>query len=320
MEDVYLGLKKKKEENKDKVGLFKHILETLIVKMKKESTDFDALYQEIYYGGSYFDGLALGSSDFDLNIIFKNPDIKIVNLGKNDPLTNFGHLQVLTPEKDLTEEQMKILENFDGQICISPEKIFSVLLTAVDRALFDEIQYKGKHYKISRSVFNPVVLVVKEREELVFEVDLVPAFRMNLENFPKHSATKDNLLRFCEKFGIEIRTFLAIALRNVDNIQGRFEIDFHDLEREILYKKECAKKVIRLMKHLRNKTGGQAKKIKSFLIKVVVMKRILIKPEQYWNNKNLDHCFIDCLSSLKDGLKQGSITDIFYPQVIEIAI
>ena len=74
------------------------------------------------------------------------------------------------------------------------------------------------------------------------------------------------------------------------------------------------------MKHLRNKTGGQAKKIKSFLIKVVVMKRILIKPEQYWNNKNLDHCFIDCLSSLKDGLKQKSITDIFYPQVIEIAI
>ena len=51
MEDIYLGLKKKKEDNADKVGLFKYILETLIVKMKKESTDFDALYQEIYYGG-----------------------------------------------------------------------------------------------------------------------------------------------------------------------------------------------------------------------------------------------------------------------------
>jgi len=317
MEDIYLGLKKKKEDNADKVGLFKHILETLIVKMKKESTDFDALYQEIYYGGSYFDGLALGSSDFDLNIIFKskNLDIKIVNLGRDDPLTNFGHLQVLTLEKDLTKEEKNILEDFDGRLCVSPDKIFAVLLSAVDKALSGEIQYKGRHYKITRSVFNPVVLVVKEKGELVFEVDLVPAFRMDIENFPTRSATKDNLVGFCNKFNIELRTFLAIALRNVENIQGRFEIDFHDLERDILYKKECAKKVIRLMKHLRNITGGQAKKVKSFLIKVVVMKKILSTPENYWNNKNLDRCFIDCLTSLKDGLKERSIPDIFYPKL-----
>ena len=108
---------------------------------------------------------------------------------------------------------------------------------------------------------------------------------------------------------------MAIALRNVENIQGRFEIDFHDLERDILYKKECAKKVIRLMKHLRNITGGQAKEVKSFLIKVVVMKKILSTPENYWNNKYLDRCFIDCLTSLKDGLKERSIPDIFYPKV-----
>ena len=51
MEDIYLGLTNKKEQNPHKVGLFKHVLETLIMKMKSKSSDFDALYQEIYYGG-----------------------------------------------------------------------------------------------------------------------------------------------------------------------------------------------------------------------------------------------------------------------------
>ena len=51
MEDIYLALKSKKEQNAHKVGLFKHVLETLIMKMKNKSSDFDALYQEIYYGG-----------------------------------------------------------------------------------------------------------------------------------------------------------------------------------------------------------------------------------------------------------------------------
>ena len=182
--------------------------------------------------------------------------------------------------------------------------------------MVEKIQYKGKIYQLSRSVYNPVVLSVKENDELVFEIDLVPAFRMNIENFQERSATKDNLLSFCSKFDIELRTFLAIALRNVENIQGRFEIDFHDLEREIMHKKECAKKVIRILKYLRNITGGQAEKIKSFVIKVVVMKKILSEPENYWNNKNLDVCFIECLKALKDGLKEKSITDIFYPKVV----
>ena len=272
---------------------------------------------EISYCRSYFDGLALGSSDFDLNIIFKskNLDIKIINLGRNDPLTNFGHLHVITPEENLSKAEKNILKYFDGRLCVSPDKIFQVLLAAVDKSLSDKIQYKGKTYELSRSVFNPVVLSVKEGGNLVFEIDLVPAFRMDIDNFPVRSATKENLLSFCKNFDIELRTFLAIALRNVDNIEGRFEIDFHDLERDIMHKKECAKKVIRLLKHLRNETGGQAKKIKSFIIKVVVMKEILRRPENYWNNKNLEICFIDCLEALKDGLKEKSITDIFYPKV-----
>ena len=49
--DIEVELIKKKEQNAHKVDLFKHVLETLIKKMKSKSSDFDALYQENYYGG-----------------------------------------------------------------------------------------------------------------------------------------------------------------------------------------------------------------------------------------------------------------------------
>ena len=49
MEQIYLGLKKKKEENGEKVGLFKHVLETTIMKMKEKSGDFADLYQGLLY-------------------------------------------------------------------------------------------------------------------------------------------------------------------------------------------------------------------------------------------------------------------------------
>ena len=162
------------------------------------------------------------------------------------------------------------------------------------------------------------VINVKEDGNLLFEIDLVPAFILGPDNFSENSTAKKNLLRFGEKFGLEIKTFLAISLRKVKNIKGRFEIDFHDLEREILSDKENAKKVIRLIKYLRNKSGGQAKELKSFLIKTVVMNKILTESDEYWNNKNLDSSFVDCLTSLKNGLKKRFIPDVFYPKVTKL--
>lgn len=35
----------------------------------------------------------------------------------------------------------------------------------------------------------------------------------------------------------------------------------------------------------------------------------------YWKNDNLPNCFIDSVQRLIDGLKNGIISDIFFPEV-----
>ena len=50
-----------------------------------ESPEFKEVYERIYYGGSYFDGLKVKSTsyEYDLNIVFKTPKTswRICNLG-----------------------------------------------------------------------------------------------------------------------------------------------------------------------------------------------------------------------------------------------
>ena len=50
-----------------------------------------------------------------------------------------------------------------------------------------------------------------------------------------------------------------------------FEIDFHDLERGVLHDRGCARKVIRLIKYLRDRKGGTVAKLWSHLLKVEFM-------------------------------------------------
>ena len=59
---------------------------------------------------------------------------------------------------------------------------------------------------------------------------------------------------------------MAISLHRAD--KEKFELDFHDLEREILYHRGCVKKVIKLLKYLRDHKGGQLLKLWSHLLKV----------------------------------------------------
>ena len=56
---------------------YNHILHSclseIISEMRQRDPVFDRLHNGIHYGGSYFDGLAVGNlrHEFDLNVIFK---------------------------------------------------------------------------------------------------------------------------------------------------------------------------------------------------------------------------------------------------------
>ena len=125
---------------------------------------------------------------------------------------------------------------------------------------------------------------------------------------------------------------MAIGLHKAD--KEKFELDFHDLERKILKNRGCVKKVIMLIKYLRDIQMGAMKKIWSHLIKVVpfellkhkmitlstfqtsVMHLVLETEAGFWENSNLDVCLVKSLENLLCGFQQDSITDVFFPKVV----
>jgi len=200
---------------------------------------------------------------------------------------------------------------------ISPKDDFDFLKSTVDRALTainHEFRYKRQIFRVTRHEFAPVTLkVVSINGQDFFEVDLVPAMYLNFNVLPRKIA--EHVEKIVSKFNVNSykSKFMAISLHKAD--KEKYELDFHDFERIILHGRGCKKKVIKLLKYLRDKMGGNYQKLWSHLLKTVVMHQVLVTPARYWKEENLPNCFIDCMKKLLKGLDSYVITDLFFPQV-----
>jgi len=320
LEDLYnQRIKIDEEEQKKYQGLLKYVVDTMISKMKEKTPEFNDLYRETYYGGSFFDGLKIGSTEqeFDLNIVFKwkTQSLEITRLEEDKKKKNFCYIKVTKPVLSPSEE--KITFKLHGVQYLSPIKMFNMIKKSVDRVLTEislTVQYKGETYRVTRHEYAPVTLKVVGNG-MSFEVDLVPSIKFDFKALSSQSELEKHVVSLCNKFGVtnETRNFMAISLHRAD--KEKFELDFHDVERKILYNRGCVKKVIKLMKYLRDIKGGPMMKLWSHLLKTSVMHQVVHKSKDYWNNENLVTCFIDSLRNLLSGLRKESITDIFFPNV-----
>ena len=323
--------------------LLKHNNEGVLTKMKASSPAFNKLYSKTYYGGSFFDGLKVNSSyqEFDLNILFKwrESDLVVSRLGEDPKKKNFCFLRVKKDNINQMEEKIVDTDHYSSEPVhyLSPVKMFNLLKSSVDRVLQstgNTINYKGRIYRVTRHEFAPVTLKVvslEDMEPVMFEVDLVPSLRLGLGALNSYPDLQNRVASLCDQYGVsrENRSCMAISLHRAD--KHKFELDFHDVERRILYNRGCVKKVIKLVKFLRDSKGGSVSKLWSHLLKVKqinqliyhprffpqtsVMHHVMITKEQYWNNANLEQCFVDTLRHLLAGLQKDSITDVFFPEV-----
>ena len=75
LKDIYakcISIYDVEKKQKDKVVDF--VKEVMIPLMKKKDVLFDAMFQEVYHGGSYYTGLRVNNAnEFDLNFILKLP-------------------------------------------------------------------------------------------------------------------------------------------------------------------------------------------------------------------------------------------------------
>ena len=260
---------------KDYQGLLKYVMDTVIARMKQSSPAFNALYRETYYGGSFFDGLKVNSAEqeFDLNIVFKwkDKDLQVADIGTDPKKKNFCYLDVTKPS--LTPMEEKIVDTGTGSVQnLSPIKMFELVKSSVDRALTSlglEVTYEGRRYRVTRHEYAPVTLDIRAVDGTRrCEVDLVPSLKMDLGVLAGEEALEARVTGLCDRYNVsrQTRGCMAISLHRAD--KHRFELDFHDVERKILYNRGCVKKVVKLMKYLRDLKGGAMAKLWSHLLKV----------------------------------------------------
>ena len=115
---------------------------------------------------------------------------------------------------------------------------------------------------------------MEDLEPMQFEVDLVPSLQFDLDVLDGNPDLQLHVQGLCEKYGVpmDMRNCLAISLHRADT--AKFELDFHDVERRILYNRGCVKKVIKLIKYLRDTKGGSVSKLWSHLLKVRFLQHI----------------------------------------------
>ena len=264
-------------------SLLNFLVEDVVSKMRETSKTFNALFSKIYYGGSFFDGLKVGSTDqeFDLNIIFKwrEEDLEVVRLGEDSKKRNFCFLKVSKSQLSKAEEMIVNTDDYGQSPCLylSPLKMFNLIKSCIDRVLShagNTVSYNGHLYRVTRHEFAPVTLKVvsldQMEEPVRFEVDLVPSLQLGLSVLDENFQLQQRITTLCQEYQVPLfkRNCLAISLHRADGV--KFELDFHDIERRILFNRGCVKKVIKLVKYLRDTKGGSVSKLWSHLLKVRV--------------------------------------------------
>ena len=244
------------------------------------------------------------------------------SLGKN----NFAYIH-LSPTTDL--EDIKVIKDICewnpdfNAFYISPLLLFQEMVKT-GKLVLEEWKNKVEvpvategtfTFETSDKIGAPWTVTFKNHELQDIEIDFVPAIVLSTDKIRRYEC--DERLQFiCSRIQtnkINVTEFLGISLHKADS--KRFEMDFHNIERSILHKKNFANNTIKLIKCLRNNWKGPIEMLSSHIIKTVVMEKTL-EDENYWKeNFNLEKNFSDCMEMLVRKIETGKVSDIFFPSV-----
>ena len=254
------------------------IRKKLIDAMKEVDSLFKVMFRNIYYTGSFFDGLRIENpNELDLNIVL---DLKLpkqsFKLVKNG-LCSAGYvqLQVDNPEltvsmnmpmSELVPNLMKLLKKSSDhdRYFFMPGAVRKWITGVIDKALN---KLKNLHdigiLKVSRTNSGPATtLKVKLEDGQTIDIDLAPVFAFNPKNLASYERIWRNintseggphwLQGHQSKFQRAVRTTLGneffIVPKPSANLDSEWRLDFHDPEIKIIDNIGCAKPVIKFLK------------------------------------------------------------------------
>ena len=275
----YLNLNKNLVAENNK--LLVYLVNKLMTGLENESNLFGSCFQDIYYSGSYYDGLRITEpTEYDLNIILRPPfdsvsDLKLLHEGNtycemslSSPLFLSLFLLAMPTNHPRYDDYKDMQTYFLSGSTFDADKIhrwFRSLMTRVLNKMSTYLRHGNDSIQISYSVKNqgPAhTLKVRRNREKAFDVDFVPVFEVPGEYFlvPKQPDGLSNSSHF-------------------------WRISYSRKERNLLHGKECAKTVIKILKRLRDTQKWE--KLESYYIKTAVMH---IEGYESWHPSRLaDH-------------------------------
>jgi len=247
--------------------------------MKEVDQLFKIMYRDIYYTGSYYDGLRIENPDeYDLNIVLnlKLPRHTFRLVRNQSCSAGFVQLQVDNPERTvsmnmpmygLVQKFIKMLKSSgeDDKYFVMPDAIRKWMNSVVDKALVELKKNKMNLNGIGildvrRKTSGPATTLVIEREcgSNNIDIDLVPVFPFFPQNLQFYGKIWNNIHnpQWLDGRPRTYKNTVETALGNEffivpkpsSKLESEWRLDFHDAEIKIIDNVGCAKPVIKFLK------------------------------------------------------------------------
>lgn len=292
--------------------------------LKKNDELFNALFREIYYSGSYYDGLKIREPDeFDLNFILSTSKFgDISTLEEGSP----GYFKIRFQKvMDLTRYGTRIADRFLEEFIepskdfygreayyIIPDKVRKWFATIFEKAKYDipmRIADGSKITKLSTEQNGPAFTLRLEIDKVQnIDIDLSVVFPIPTINFQRIPAIWKNL----ESLRHPKQDAFLVPI-SAEKYGPEWSLHFPRVEKEIILNKRCAKPVIRFLKQFRD-TNKPLVNLKSYALKTVVMTMIKDHSEYAWEIGREPYYFLLALEELKRRLEDRKINWMFHKE------
>ncbi|KAJ9585677.1 hypothetical protein L9F63_002467 [Diploptera punctata] len=274
--------------------------------LRKDET-FQTLYKEPQYVGSYYENLRVGHpNEFDINLELELPiKDKSILIDTTGTEPGFTKIKVEKVFKQRTPDAVrKKIESWLDKGYMNRESVMKWLQGIVDKSL-TKITWPPD-MTVRRTTSGPAVTLHVERNDDKFDVDLVPVFRFNKDEWPSQPIRQaDDVPRNIDTSSLKW-CVVPKSPRSAPSSNFQWRMSFYMIEKELMRDLNNMKPIIKLFKLLRDKQewGG----LSSYYIKTLFMweqenQRHVVR---FWR-KPLSYLFIHMLNVLEECLENGRI-------------
>lgn len=304
-------------------AILRELLSLLTGKMQKVDNLFKEMFSTVFYGGSFYDGLRVGTPDeFDLDLLLTlpklvEPELILCNIPGylQLKLNNYPALQKDKSMANRYKDLRKLLED-EKDYYLDNQKVRQWMERVVTLALNDFQKENGKYVldvsmgrflaKIHKAgpAFTLKVTGQVKGEKISLDIDLVPCFLFGKDKWPK-SQFRPN--------PVASKTDFFIVPKPVKDAPGRsnryWRLSFQQQERIIIDNKNYLKPTIKFLKKMRDVSDHTC--IASYYIKTLVLWETEKMCDAFWSS-SISYVFMTILKKYYECLRDKRIPYYWY--------